>query len=90
LLWAGDFNRHHPLWDEERNHHLFTSTNLDRAQHLLNAIAALDLHMLLEQGVPTLEATRTKNLTRPDNVFGTDGILERLRRCEVFPHRRPP
>src|ERR1700728_3420050 len=27
-IWAGDFNRHHPLWDEPRNAHLFTRTNL--------------------------------------------------------------
>ena len=23
-IWLGDFNRHHPLWDEPRNLHLFT------------------------------------------------------------------
>lgn len=90
MLWAGDFNRHHPIWDEERNHHLFTATNLDKAQTLLNAIAAFDLQMLLEQGVPTLEATRTKNLTRPDNVFASEGIVERTLTCTVYPDRRPP
>ena len=25
MIWLGDFNRHHPLWDEERNSHLFTN-----------------------------------------------------------------
>jgi hypothetical protein len=25
MFWCGDFNRHHPMWDEERNHHLFTA-----------------------------------------------------------------
>lgn len=90
MLWAGDFNRHHPMWDEERNHHLFTTANLDKAQTLLNAIASFDLQMLLEQGVPTLEATRTKNLTRPDNVFASEGIVERTLTCTVYPDRRPP
>lgn len=90
IFWAGDFNRHHPMWDEERNHHLFTPTNLDRAQPLLNIIAAFDMHMLLEEGTPTLEATRSKNLTRPDNVFATEGIGNRLISCVVLPERRPP
>ena len=27
-IWMGDFNCHHPLWDEERNEHLFTRPNL--------------------------------------------------------------
>jgi hypothetical protein len=30
-LWMGDFNRHSPLWDEERNHHLFTAGALEAA-----------------------------------------------------------
>jgi len=24
IFWCGDFNQHHPLWDEDRNKHLFT------------------------------------------------------------------
>ena len=39
FTWLGDFNRHHPLWDEERNHHLFTPANTQRAQTLLNRLA---------------------------------------------------
>ncbi|KAF9051259.1 Endonuclease/exonuclease/phosphatase, partial [Panaeolus papilionaceus] len=31
MMWVGDFNRHHPMWDEERNNHLFTRTNLRAA-----------------------------------------------------------
>src|SRR5262249_51654522 len=23
-IWLGDFNRHHPIWESEENHHLFT------------------------------------------------------------------
>ncbi|KAI0363582.1 hypothetical protein BV20DRAFT_909146, partial [Pilatotrama ljubarskyi] len=43
----------------------------------------------LPAGLPTLEATRTKNLTRPDNVFCTAGILDRLQSCMVMSHKRP-
>ena len=33
-----DFNRHHPLWDEACNNHLFTKHNLDLAQLLINML----------------------------------------------------
>jgi hypothetical protein len=36
-----------------------------------------------------LEATTSKNLTRPDNVFCTDDLLESLIRCEVRMEDRP-
>ena len=28
IKWLGDFNRHHPMWDEGCNAHLFTRANL--------------------------------------------------------------
>lgn len=31
MIWLGDFNWHHPLWDEPRNAHLFKCTNLEAA-----------------------------------------------------------
>jgi Endonuclease-reverse transcriptase len=37
-LWIGDFNCHHPIWDEPRNNHLFTQHNLDLTQPLLNML----------------------------------------------------
>ena len=35
MLWCGNFNRHHPLWDEERNRHLFTAVALRELEVLL-------------------------------------------------------
>ncbi|OBZ69760.1 RNA-directed DNA polymerase from mobile element jockey [Grifola frondosa] len=89
VLWAGDFNRHHPLWDSEENNHLFTTENLDRAQVLLNMVAELGLEMVLPHGIPTLEAARTKNLTRPDNVFCSDTLADALISCSTAPELRP-
>ena len=34
-IWVGNFNWHHPLWDEPRNLHLFTPRNLDAAESLI-------------------------------------------------------
>ena len=90
ILWLGDFNRHSPLWDEARNHHLFTRANLDAAELLTRATAKLNMHMLLPPSIPTLLATRTKNETRPDNVFGSKEIRGRLTRCQVYADSTPP
>ncbi len=89
LVWLGDFNRHHPAWDDPTNLHLFSSENLRRAEHLITILDRHDLSMALPPGIPTLEASRTKNLTRPDNVFCTPAILERLRICTVLHDKRP-
>jgi len=39
FIWVGDFNRHHPLWDEERNNHLFTNAVLALTQPLLSMLS---------------------------------------------------
>ncbi|OCH89829.1 hypothetical protein OBBRIDRAFT_731975, partial [Obba rivulosa] len=38
---------------------------------------------------PSLEASNIKNLTHPDNIFGTKGFLERLISCSTLPNRQP-
>jgi hypothetical protein len=30
-IWLGDFNRHHPMWEDKENEHLFTHQNLNEA-----------------------------------------------------------
>ena len=54
MIWAGDFNHHHLLWDEERNAHLFTTHNLDTAQTLIDLLADYSMMMLLPKNIPTL------------------------------------
>ncbi len=89
FIWLGDFNRHHPRWDDHGNDHLFTQQNLERSELLVRYLAEFGLDMALPPGVAMLEATRTKNTTRPDNVFCTEGVLERLRLCTALPADRP-
>lgn len=89
VIWLGDFNRHSPVWDEPRNHHLFTAAALDRSQRLLRKLADFGLEMALPAGIPTLEALRSRNLTRPDNVFCSPDALDSLRCCTTAPHLRP-
>jgi hypothetical protein len=88
-IWAGDFNRHHPLWDEERNAHLFTNANLEAAEPLITLLAQHDMKMALPEGTPTLQALATGNLTRPDNVFCSRSLIDHFISCQARPEEKP-
>jgi hypothetical protein len=90
LVWAGDFNRHHPLWEEEKNEHLFTRDTLEKARPIIEMLAGHDMEMALPKDTPTLEHSSTGNWTRPDNVFISSHAHERIVKCDVEPERRPP
>jgi hypothetical protein len=62
MLWMGDFNRHHPLWEAPRNRHLF---NYEAASPLIDLIANYNMIQLLPCGTPTLQSSSTGNWTRP-------------------------
>lgn len=46
--------------------------------------------MSLPAEIPTLEASNTKNHTRPDNVFCSEDLHSRLVYCKTDPALRPP
>jgi hypothetical protein len=88
VIWAGDFNRHHPRWDEERNRHLFTAKALEDAQYLIDILDEHNLDMALPKDVPTCEVSSTKNWTRPDNVFMSTNALDVLVKCTTVPEEK--
>ncbi|KAJ6447844.1 hypothetical protein C8R45DRAFT_763621, partial [Mycena sanguinolenta] len=47
------------------------------------------MKMPLPQGVATLRAKRTGNLTRPDNVFCSEDFLDFFISCDAYPARTP-
>ena len=51
LIWVGEFNRHHPTWDDERNIQLFTNRNIDDAQLIIDIASDHGLEMALPQGI---------------------------------------
>ena len=53
MLWLGDFNRHHPLWEPLNNNHLNSSE--DDVQPLLNILHDYDMDLILPPGTPTYE-----------------------------------
>src|SRR5882672_2895024 len=89
LLWLGNFNSHHPLWDEPRNLHHFTRNNLDRAQEVINLIANYDMQMALHKGTPTLQAMSTGNLARTDNIFVSHKLANMVTECRTIPEEQP-
>jgi len=88
-IWLGDFNRHHPMWDDESNNRLFTRRALDEAELLIDLLAQYNMDMCLPKGIPTIRNSRAGH-TRPDNVFCTDTISEWITRCNTSPGDRPP
>ena len=89
MIWAGDFNRHHPLWDRDEDTHLFTRQATRDAEGLLEVLADYEMQMLLPKGVPTLQHMRSKRYSRPDNVFSTPLLQDAIIKCEVDPTIRP-
>ena len=89
MIWAGDFNRHHPLWDDDEDTHLFTSQVTRMAEGLIELLATYDLVMSLPKGIPTLQHMVTKRYSRPDNFFATPTIGDLITQCEVIPSLRP-
>jgi len=81
ILWLGDFNTHHPIWDENRNSHLFMHANLNKAQVVIDAMANYNLQMLLPKDIPTLCAMASQNFTHLDNVLASSSLQELITEC---------
>jgi hypothetical protein len=90
MLWCGNFNRHHPLWDSERNHHLFMASVLWKAGKLLGKVGDYNMVMTLPKNTSTLKAKSTKNWTRPNNVFCSENTADLIVICDMDPQLRGP
>jgi len=90
LIWAGDFNRHHPMWDDELDNRLFTPRALEDAGKLIKILADLNLKMALPKGQPTLEHLVTKKYSCPDNFWCTEEVYDLVICCKVDLTLRPP
>lgn len=80
MIWLGDFNRHHPLWEPEGNAHLFSSSSL--IQPLLDLLSLHGMQQVLPPGIPTLQ-TVADRWTRPDNVWRSDSGADLVVFCDV-------
>ena len=89
MIWAGDFNRHHPLWDRDEDTHLFSRPALRAAENLIGLLAEHNMEMALPKGIPTLEHMCSKRYSRPDNFFCTASFREHVVSCDIDPAHRP-
>jgi hypothetical protein len=83
-IWLGDFNRHHPHWDDPSDTRLFTRPAIKDAEVLINAIAETGLDMALPPGIPTHCHNVTKKWTRLDQVFISEEALDSVITCEAL------
>jgi ribonuclease HI/exonuclease III len=87
-LWLGDFNRHHPYWDDPRDTRLFTNEAIKEAEVLIEAVAEVGLEMALPCTTPTHYHNVTKQWTRLDQVFLSDHSENILIACDTLPDQR--
>src|SRR6266481_4194791 len=90
LVWCGDFNCHHPMWDKECNSHLFTTAAAAKANLLISLVADFGMVMALPKGVPTLQLLATGNWTCVDNIFVCEGLVDQVIICDTDPRQRGP
>jgi Endonuclease-reverse transcriptase len=88
MVWAGNFNRHHPLWDRDEDIHLFTRQAMRDVEGLISLLTDFEMEMTLPKGVPTLQHMRSKRYSRPDNVFSSSRLQDLVTKCEVEPSLR--
>jgi exonuclease III len=83
IIWLGDFNRHHPVWDNANDTHLFTKEALTSAERPIEAIAEAGLDLALPAGIPTHIHNVTKHWTRLDHIFISDHSLDSIISCNT-------
>ena len=88
VLWVGDFNRHHPYWDDPSDTRLFTNDALKAANRLIEVVADAGLELALPSGLPTHKHSVTKRWSRLDQVFLSDHSANILTACDTLPEER--
>ncbi|KAG5736093.1 hypothetical protein E4T56_gene6291 [Termitomyces sp. T112] len=86
MLWLGDFNCHHPLWEPVDNHHL--NSPKDFIQPLLDMLTAYNMELALPPGIPMLQ-TASNRWTRPDNVWRSHTDVDPIISCNIVPSLCP-
>jgi Endonuclease-reverse transcriptase len=83
-VWLGDFNRHHPHWDNITDNRLFTRAAIKKAEKLIAAVADARLDLALSAKIPTHKHNVTKKWTRLDHVFLSEQSFDALISCEAL------
>ena len=84
IIWMGDFNRHHPHWDNPTDTRLFTKTAISNAEILISAVAGLGMDLALPSSIPTHLHNVSKKWTRLDQVFISEDHLDSIVTCDTL------
>ena len=87
VIWLGDFNQHHPVWEDNNNKHLFEPK--DRIAPLINLLNKYDMLLALPKGKPMLQMS-AGNWTRLDNVWRCNTLDDPILCCDTVPAIHPP
>jgi len=90
IIWAGDFNWHHPMWDRDKDTQLFTNHSQREAIRLISLLADHDMAMPLPKGIPTLQHMVTGLYSRPDNLFCSAELQDMITNCDTDTSMQPP
>ena len=83
ILWLGDFNQHHPHWDDPNDTRLFTESALKAAETLIKVVALLGLDLILPSGIPTHHHHVMKKWSHLDQVFMSEHSLDLVEVCDM-------
>ena len=83
VLWLGNFNRHHPYWDDPNNTRLFTSEATWAVEKLIKTVADMGLDLALPSGIPIHRYNVTKKWSRLDQVFISDRSENAIISCNT-------
>jgi Endonuclease-reverse transcriptase len=83
IIWLGNFNRHHPHWDDLSNTRLFTSEAIKDTEVLIEALAEVGLELALPSGTPTHYHNVMKRWSRLDHVFISEHSENLLIACDT-------
>ena len=83
-IWLGDFNRHHPHWDDTSDSRLFTTIAINKAEKLISAVADAGLDLALPPKIPTHKHNVSKKWSRLDHVFLSEHSFDTLLSCDVY------
>ena len=87
ILWLSNFNRHHPIWEDETNLHLYKSE--ESISPLIDLLYKYNMILALPKGIPTYQ-TCAGNWTRPDSIWRSSSADNPIICCDVLPSIRPP
>ena len=87
VIWLGDFNHRHLIWEDKANERLFKPE--DYISPLINLLYKNNMVLALPKGTPTFQ-TLARNWTWPDNVWRCNTFDNPIIHCEVILAIHPP